>query len=45
MKYSEAKAIKEATAKEILKFIYKEIICRHRCVKKIFTDRRSHFNN
>ncbi|CAB4404597.1 unnamed protein product [Rhizophagus irregularis] len=44
-KYPEAKAIKEANAKEISKFIYEEIICRHRCPKKILTDNESEFNN
>ena len=44
-KYPEAKAVKEATAKEVSTFIYEEIICRHGCVEKILTDRGSHFNN
>jgi len=45
MKYLEAKAVKETIAKEVSKFVYEEIICRYRCVKKILTDRGSYFNN
>ena len=44
-KWPEARAIKEATAKEVSTFIYEEIICRHGCPKKIITDRGTHFNN
>jgi hypothetical protein len=44
-KWPEAKAVKNADAKEVSKFIYEEIICRHGCPKKILTDRGSHFNN
>ncbi len=44
-KWPEAKAIPEATAKEVATFIYEEIICRHGCPKKILSDRGSHFNN
>jgi hypothetical protein len=44
-KWPEARALKEATADEVSKFIYEEIICRHGCPNKILTDRGSHFNN
>ena len=44
-KWPEAKAVSEATAKEVSKFIYEDIICRHGCLKKILSDRGSHFNN
>jgi len=44
-KWPEAKALKEANAKEISTFIYEEIICRHGCPQRILSDRGSHFNN
>jgi len=44
-KWPEAKAVKEATAKEVSTFILEEIICRHGCPKRILSDRGSHFNN
>ena len=44
-KWPEAKPVKEATAKEVSKFIYEDIICRHGCPMKILSDRGSHFNN
>ena len=44
-KYPEAKAIPEATAKEVSEFIYEDIICRHGCPQKILSDRGRHFNN
>ena len=44
-KWTEAKALKEATAEKTADFIYKEIICRHGCPKIILTDRGTHFNN
>jgi predicted transcriptional regulator len=44
-KWPEAKAVKSADAKEVSKFIYEEIICRHGCPKRILSDRGSHFNN
>ena len=44
-KWPEARAIKEATADEVAKFIYEDIICRHGCPYKILSDRGSHFNN
>src|SRR5438045_8519909 len=44
-KWSEAKAMKEATAENVVKFIYEGIICRHRCLKIILLDRGTHFRN
>jgi hypothetical protein len=44
-KWLEVKALKTANAEEVLKFIYKEIICRHGYPQKILTDRENHFNN
>src|ERR1044071_2870363 len=45
IKWSEARALKEANAKEISRFIYEDIICKHGCSQKILIDRRTHFNN
>ncbi|GBC37029.2 DDE-type integrase/transposase/recombinase [Rhizophagus irregularis DAOM 181602=DAOM 197198] len=42
---AEARALETADAKEIARFIYEEIICKHGCPKKILSDRGSHFNN
>jgi transposase InsO family protein len=44
-KWPEAKAVPEATASQVVQFIYEEIICRHGCPMKILTDRGTHFNN
>jgi len=44
-KWPEAKALPEATAKEVSTFILEDIICRHGCPQKILSDRGSHFNN
>src|SRR5687767_10116256 len=44
-KWTEAKALKEATAEKTVEFIYKEIICRYGCPKVILTDRGTHFKN
>src|SRR5215813_6977525 len=44
-KWPEAKALKEANAKEVSTFIYEDIICRHGCSQRILSDRGSHFNN
>src|SRR5215469_2852318 len=44
-KWPEARALKEANAKEVSTFIYEDIICRHGCPQKILLDRESHFNN
>src|SRR5206468_1014593 len=44
-KWPEARVIKMANAKEVLDFIYEDIICRYGYSQKILTDRGSHFNN
>ena len=44
-KWPEAKALKEANAREISIFIYEDIICRHGYPHKILTDRGTHFND
>ena len=44
-KWPEAKALPDATAKEVSNFIYEDIICRHGCPEKIISDRGTHFNN
>jgi len=44
-KWPEAKAVKDVTAKNIVKFLYEDIICGHRCSTKILSDKKSHFNN
>src|SRR6266513_4056181 len=44
-KWPEAKAMKEATAENVIEFIYKRIICRHGCPKTILSDRGTHFRN
>ena len=44
-KWPEAKAMKDATATNVVKFIYEVIICRHRCPKIILSDRGIHFRN
>src|SRR6266542_6843700 len=44
-KWSIAKALKEATAKAISKFIYQKIICEHRCPEVLQSDQETHFVN
>lgn len=44
-KWPEARAIKNATAEEVVEFIWEDIICRHGCPRKIISDRGTHFNN
>src|SRR5436190_23640475 len=44
-KWPEAKAMKEATAENVVQFIDKRIICRHGCPKIILSDRGTHFRN
>ncbi len=40
-----AKALKEATAKAISKFMYQKIICEHECPEVLQSDRGTHFVN
>ena len=44
-KWPEAKALREATAENVVEFIYKDIICRHGCPGIILSDRGTHFRN
>src|SRR5215216_1848683 len=44
-KWPEAKAMKEATAENVVKFIYEGVICRQGCPKIILSDRGTHFRN
>ena len=44
-KWPEAKAMKEATAENVIEFIYKRIICTYGCPKVILSDRGTHFRN
>src|ERR1044072_9874640 len=44
-KWPEARVLKEANAREISRFIYEDIICKHRCLQKLLMDRGTHFNN
>ena len=44
-KWPEAEAMKEATAENVIGFIYERIICRHGCPKVILSDRGTHFRN
>src|SRR6266498_3499457 len=44
-KWPIAKALKEVTAKAISKFIYQKIICEHRCLEVLQSDRGIHFIN
>ena len=44
-KWSEAKALGEATAENVATFIYESIICQHGCPTRILSDRGTHFNN
>jgi len=39
------KAIKEAIAKTVSKFIYEKIICKHGCLQVLQSDRRTYFVN
>ncbi len=45
MKYSKARALTNTNAKSVANFIYEDIICRHGCLRKIISDRETHFNN
>ncbi len=44
-KWPIAKALKEATAKAVSKFIYQKIICEHGCPEVLQNDQRIHFVN
>ena len=44
-KWPEAKAMKDATAENVIEFIYERIICRHGCPKVILSDQGKHFRN
>ncbi len=44
-KWPMAKAIKEATAKTVSKFIYEKIICEHRYSQILQSDQGTHFMN
>src|SRR5437660_12277836 len=44
-KWPEAKAMKDAMATNVVKFIYEVIIYRHECSKIILSDRGTHFRN
>jgi len=45
MKWPEAKAIKNAKAETVAKFIYEEIICRHGVPEEMLSDRGTSFLN
>jgi len=42
-RWPEAKAVSDAGAKTLAKFIFKEIVCRHRVPKIILSDNRKNF--
>jgi hypothetical protein len=44
-KWPEAKALSNATAENVAKFIYEDIICRHGVPKILLSDQGSHFKN
>src|SRR2546429_389579 len=44
-KWPKAKAMKDAMATNVVKFIYEVIICKHGCPKIILSDRGTHFRN
>src|SRR6266511_4504594 len=45
IKYPEARALANANARNIVNFLYEDIICRHECSRKIISDKGTHFNN
>src|SRR6266540_3667257 len=44
-KYPEARALANANARNVVNFLYEDIICRHGCSRKIISDRGTYFNN
>ena len=44
-KWPIVKLLKEATARAVSKFIYKKIICEHRCLEVLQSDQETHFVN
>ena len=44
-KWVEVRALEKATAENVAKFVFEEIICRHGTPKIILTDQGSHFKN
>src|SRR6266542_3598721 len=44
-KYPKARALANANARNVANFLYEDIICRHGCLRKIISDRGTHFNN
>ena len=44
-KWPEAKAVPVNTAAETEQFLYEDIICQHRCLQIILSDRGTHFKN
>ena len=44
-KWLKAKAMRNATATNVVKFIYEVIICKYECPKIILSDRGTHFRN
>ena len=42
-KWPEAKALSQATAKQVAQFIYEDIICCHGCSMRILSDRENTF--
>src|SRR6266542_1682992 len=45
IKYPKARALANANARNVANFLYEDIICRHECLRRIISDRGTHFNN